>query len=788
LHRECAPGRRVPGYDTGGKMRLHIDRMNATRAGARVRNVFFARLMVSTAAALIFTLPQAAVQPAAAQDKTARVGAVAFDIPAQSLASALNAFGRQSGLQVSLAAATSRGVTSRAVKGSYTPEQALGVLLEGTDARHSITPEGTAIVTPKHISPLVTGSVEDGATTLQQVTIEGEGIGQGDVGEVNITAKDLERKNPSNLQDVFREEPSIKVGSSLPMSQKVYVNGIEETNLAVSIDGSRQNNKVFHHNATTLIDPALLKAVSVDEGVAPADAGPGALAGAIAYETKDARDFLDGDGFGGFVNSTYNSNGGVFGTGVSAYGIHQGFSYLGYFNFARGSEFSDGHGDEVLGTRANLLSGLGKVAYEFESGDRIQISHEAVRDDAPRPFRANMSSTDGSKPWEPLIRDYRLNRNNTVFTYTDETPEGWWDPKLVLAYGTTDVGTTVYLRPGSVPETYPVEGTTSTFNGKFENRFHVGIGTVTAGVDFYSDRAELDDFFEPATEKAKNVGAYVQARLEPFERTRLSFGGRADQQWFTGTGGQEFDNAGLSGNVSGEYDIIENFLTAKAGYSHVWSGIPLAENFIMNPGWTYLPEPEATTADNYTVGLAANYNGFTLEGSVFRTNMDNARYARYANAYLARQVESEGYSIAAGYDWTDGFVRVKYADIDTLIDGVPADSDTGTYLTTPVGKIITVTAAHTFTDYGLTIGGDAEFAPKYDKVPAGSAPYKAYQVYNAYLEYKPESHKNLTLRADVKNIFNEVYADRATYGQEFGVVKPLYQPGRSFVVSLRATF
>ena len=628
------------------------------------------------------------------------------------------------------------------------------------------------------------------------MTVEGEGagVGQGDVGEINITARDIERKNPSNLQDLFREEPSIKVGSSLPMSQKVYVNGIEETNLAVSIDGSRQNNKVFHHNATTLIDPTLLKAVSVDEGVAPADAGPGALAGAISYETKDARDILDGDGFGGFVNSTYNSNGDVFGTGLATYGIHQGFEYLGYFNFGKGGEFSNANGDKVMGTRTNFLSGLGKVAYQFESGDRIELSHEAIKDDAARPFRANMSHTGGAKPGEPVVRDYRLNRNNTVFTYSDETPEGWWDPKLVLAYGKSDVGTTVYLPAGSKPEKYPVEGATSTFNGKFENRFHTDIGLVTAGVDFYDDHADLDDFFGPAEEKARNVGAYVQARLEPFDRTRLSFGGRADKQWFTGTGGQEFDNAGLSGNISGEYDIVEDFLTAKAGYSHVWSGISLAENFIMNPDWVYLPEPEPTTADNYTVGLAANYNGFTLEGSLFRTNMENARSARYRTAYLGRRVESEGFTISAGYEWTDSFVRVKYANTDTLIDGLPADSDTGTYLTTPVGEIITITAAHTFADYGLTVGGDVEFALKYDKVPKapeGEEPYKpfeAYKVVNAYLEYKPPSHKNLTLRADVKNVFNELYADRATYGQEFGVVEPLYQPGRSFMLSLRATF
>lgn len=764
-------------------MRSHIDRSNTTRANRRVRHVFITRLLVSTAAILVLNLPQAALQPAAAQAKTARTGTMAFDIPAQPLASALNAFGRQSGLQVSLAAATSRGVVSKPIKGAFTPQQALARLLEGTDTHHSITTDGTAIVTSKHLSPLVTGSVEDGSTTLDRITVEGETVGDGDVSELNISAEDLERKNPANIQDVFRGEPSVKVGSSLPMSQKVYVNGIEETNLAVSIDGSRQNNKVFHHNATTLIDPTLLKAVSVDEGVAPADAGPGALAGSIKYETKDVSDFLaDGDVFGGFVNSSYNSNGGVFSTGLSAYGKQDGFEYLGYFNFGRGSEFSAGNGDTVLGTSTHFLSGIGKVAYEFESGDRVELSHEEIRDEAPRPFRANMGTTTGARPWEPLVRDYNLHRSNTVFTYTDTTPEGWWDPRVVLAYGETEVGTTVYLRPGSVPETYPVSGTTGTFNGKFENRFNFDLGTVTAGVDFYSDKAELDDPFEPATEKARNLGAYVQARLEPFDRTRLSFGGRADKQWFTGTGGQDFDNSGLSGNVSGEYDLVPDFLTAKAGYSHVWAGIPLAENFIMNPNWSYLPKPKATTSDNYTVGLVATYNGFTVEGSVFRTNMENARAARYGYAYQGREVESEGFSVGAGYDWADGYVRVKYVNVDTTIDGQPADSDTGTYLTTPVGEIITVSAAHTFTDWGLTVGGDVEIAPEYQNT------FKAYEVVNTFVEYKPPSHQNLTLRAEVKNIFNETYSDRATYGQEFGEVTPLFQPGRSFVLSLRATF
>lgn len=93
---------------------------------------------------------------------------------------------------------------------------------------------------------------------------------------IGIENEDLTRTNPADLQDVFKTEPTISVGSSLAVSQKIYVGGVEENNLNVTIDGARQNNRIFHHTATTYIDPELLKAVRVDAGVAPADAGPGA--------------------------------------------------------------------------------------------------------------------------------------------------------------------------------------------------------------------------------------------------------------------------------------------------------------------------------------------------------------------------------------------------------------------------------------------------------------------------------------------------------------------------------
>lgn len=601
--------------------------------------------------------------------------------------------------------------------------------------------------------------------------------------QFNVTSADLARNAPSDIADVFRGEPGVQVGSSLPMSQKVYVHGIEETNLAVTVDGSRQSNKIFHHNGTNLIDPSLLKAVRVDAGVAPADAGPGALGGAIAYETKDAGDMLlPGRNFGGFVTAAYETNGETFTRGVSSYGRVNGFEYLGYLNFADGDDFEGGNGQTIRGTSANLFSGLGKVAYQAESGDRLEFSYEHVNDDAVRPFRANLGGFVGGPE---RFRRYDLTRQNYVLTYTDEKPQGWWNPKGVLAYSVTDV-----VIPGA-------EGEADSFNGKFENRFPVAFGEVTAGVDFYNDSSNYLDADYGTEERAENIGVYAQARLKPWQRTRLSFGLRGDHQWFEGVDGSEFEDSGVSANASGEYDIF-HFLTARAGVSHVWAGVPLMESFVSDPAWTYGSGPESVTSDNYTAGLSARVGGgVTLEGNVFRTEIDNAR--NFAETPLDTfDLVTKGFDAGVRYDWRSGFARVKFARVDAEIDGHAADTYFGNYLTVPVGDIFALQLVHTFVGTGITVGADAELALKnsdplsYSVDPGNPDEAKraipSYEVVNAFIEYAPASLPNITLRADVKNIFDEAYASRATYGQDFVVVNPLLEPGRSFRLGATARF
>src|SRR3954471_13277468 len=87
-----------------------------------------ARLM----AALLATT--CAVSAPAAWAQTAKTAAAetAFDVPAQGLSAALNAFARQAGVQILFPYDAIEGRTSKALQGQYTTRKALDLLLAGS--------------------------------------------------------------------------------------------------------------------------------------------------------------------------------------------------------------------------------------------------------------------------------------------------------------------------------------------------------------------------------------------------------------------------------------------------------------------------------------------------------------------------------------------------------------------------------------------------------------------------------------------------------------------------------
>ncbi len=658
-----------------------------------------------------------------------------------------------------------------------------------------------------------TGSIAASAqsnTPLDQINVDGANKTKNDneyegtilenppvgVPGIVLAKEDLDRINPKDLQDIFANETSVSVGGSTAVSQKIFVYGIEDKNLAVSVDGAIQSNDLFHHTGTLLIDPSLLKAARVDPGVAPVDAGPGALGGSIQFETVDVKDLLEpGKTLGGFAKVSYDTNSKTFTTDVSGYTISNGFEALGYYKYANGENWDAGNRVEQEGTAVDLQSALGKLAYEAMTGDRFELSYEWVNDDALRPFRPNFGSVTFGAPRDP--KEFNMSRNGFVFNYTDEKPNGWWDPKLVIAYSASK------LEFLDLPfSTLTNLAETKTWSGKIENKFNISQGDIVAGVDFFHTDSEGGTLGDPAfalgTEKDRNIGLFTQARLDIMRNARLSFGGRVDNQRFTGVDGTDLNDTGFSGNISGEYDLNDIF-TLKGGYAHVFGRIPLAEALLNYNDWDYT-NVETFHSDNYTAGISAKYKGFTADVNYSVITIDDAighnAGFRSVDRNNTLDIKSKAFDVALGYKWDTGFVKAKYSNIDTTGDGEPI-STTAWSWGTNMGELITLEASHQFEGTGITIGGDIQIALKQndfsniflvsDNTPGNPLP--AYEVVNAFIQYEPKSIPKITLRAEVNNIFNETYSDRATTGQDYeAFYVPLREPGRSVYLSAKAEF
>lgn len=595
-----------------------------------------------------------------------------------------------------------------------------------------------------------------------------------------VAEAELDRARMGNLKDLFSGIASVSVGGAIPVAQKIFVNGIDMLNLAVSVDGVSQNNRLFHHVSANAFDPGLMKFVRVDSGAAPADAGPHALGGAVVMETVDARDILkDGRNIGGIAQLSYSDNGGTFGRSLALAGQHNGFEWLAYGKRATGDDYTTGDDLEVAGSAADLTTGLLKLAYESAEGHRFELSGQRMKDDALRPYRANFLS-DG-RPFGP--RRYDTTRDTVSFSYENTKAGAFWDPRIVLGRSEVRIG----VDQPDYPSLGVSWGESSTFNGRVENRFTLDTGTVTAGIDYYDRESTYSDDTESGlTESARNLGLYAQARLDPTDAMSLSFGMRWDRQDFTGVGGQNEAFSGLSANLSASYAVTDA-LTLRGGASSVFGGLSIEDNFIYNPAWDYTGL-KASRATNYTLGFDYETGALDLSGEVFLTRIEEARVSSFRSNGNA-DAESRGFNLGLGYGWDNGYLRASYSQSEVTVEGDGADSYTALDLGAPLGGVFAIEAQHRPQGSAFTFGGSIEAAARYDDVDGlAEQEIPGYSVLNLFAEYEPPAVDGMVVRLAVDNVFDADYADRATYGADFASVTPFYEPGRTITLTVSMKF
>ncbi|MCA2006699.1 TonB-dependent receptor plug domain-containing protein [Tritonibacter mobilis] len=592
---------------------------------------------------------------------------------------------------------------------------------------------------------------------------------------VYVADAEIDRARMGDVKDLFAGIASAAVGGGIPVAQKIFVNGVDMLNLAIQLDGIPQNNRVFHHVSANAFDPGLMKSVRVDPGVAPADAGPQALAGRVVMETIDAEDFLDdGANFGGKAHLSYGDNGRTVGGALTLAARSAGFEILGYTRRMTGENYTDGDGRVMEGSGADLSATLLKLAYESAEGHRVEFSAQRLEDAAERNYRANFGPGAGT-------RFYDTARSTVSLRYENTLADGIWDPSVTIGYSETDVKT---------PVPYADDAKSRTKSITIANEFHLSdVSSITAGIDYQDkkNRYRANWISDAPFEQSKNTGIFAQARLQPTEHLKVSAGLRYDWMDFSDRYEANTSVSGASGNLSVVYQATES-LSLRAGYSSVFGGINLEDNYLLGDTWDYSGLTETSRSDNIVVGIDWKQGGWTLGAELFQTEIENARgstYNRTTSRYEASHYdfESSGFNIGATYDWGSGFTRLTYSNSKPKINGTEAGSFETLDLGAPLGEVIALEIQQSLPQYNLLVGGSLDMALDYEGQGIYTdQTFEGYEVVNLFAEYTPPALNGVTIRGSINNLFDQAYADRATYGGDYAGFSTLNEPGRTFVL------
>lgn len=281
---------------------------NGKSAGTNRSGRIVAALMAG-AAVMMF----AAGEPANAQSPAPAAATANVDIPAQPLSDALIAFSRQTRVQIFAPSSLVSGKTSTSVRGSLSAQVALRQLLRGTGLSYTFSnPTTASIVNPQ--AATVGGTVSaDGSTTLQPITIEGEGQGGGIRGIVEtdgyvgrsgrtatktdtpiaetaqsistVSRKQLDDIKPQNLTEALSYTPGVRGGQygAEPRYDAFKVRGIDLTYTGIFRDGLRQ---ISSPNGLFRLEPYGIEAATVLRGPAASVYGASSSGGIVDIISK----------------------------------------------------------------------------------------------------------------------------------------------------------------------------------------------------------------------------------------------------------------------------------------------------------------------------------------------------------------------------------------------------------------------------------------------------------------------------------------------------------------------
>lgn len=627
-----------------------------------------------------------------------------------------------------------------------------------------------------------------------------------------LSSKILENKQVNNFSDVFSDQASIDVGGGVNMAQKIYIRGMEDRLLRITIDGSAQNGNAFHHQGNVLFDPTMLKSVEITKGAANASVGPGAIAGSIIFKTKDASDFLRPDQKIGFkIGSSFFSNFGIK-ENIALYGSdHKYFDLLAYYDFQDIFYYRDGHhtftnlfhptaDDKVLGSPSMQNNFLLKGNLFFTQRDKLTLSYNLTHDYATRPFRANITSVDpalnGGIDFAQQLFKHKNTNNNFSLIYEREGERDFTQPKIkITTYGSIR---NVKLTPYQVAQsTQDEEGTTP--RNIFLNNFGLDLNIThylnqdkrnafEYGLN-YQNMSVMDKDQTIITKEQRGredshiIGGYIQTNYYVLDNLSLGAGSRYDSYFYLDKNSQNHHTYGFSPSLAIIYNPIET-MDLKLSYAYVTKGaLPGDALLLQDEHIVVNPNLKAEKGQNIEFDIDYTNENFAIRGAIFYQNIKD-----FINSYgqghehssdpdvhheevirdnLDSLIDIYGFEAGIDYFFKNFLASFSFSRSFPTINGkLIAD----TYeLGATVGNTYIIKLSYDFKSTGINLSWVSKIVQRiaYDGYDIYNDEVSfidkaGYHIHNIYLTYTHPKHKNCSLYFAIENLLNEYYINQAS--------------------------
>ena len=636
------------------------------------------------------------------------------------------------------------------------------------------------------------------SVTLDTVTVKGDR--QGSKIRTNIvTLQQKDENTATDLRGLLKDEPAIDFGGGNGSSQFLTLRGMGQNSVDIKVDNAYSDSQMLYHQGRFIIDPALVKIVSVQKGAGSASAGIGATNGAIITKTVDAEDLLKGldKNWGVRLNSGYASNDGVS-YGASVFGKAGNFD--GLFSYSRNDEkdyepgkgYTNSNGGKIVPFSAlDKRSYLAKIGANF--GDhRLVLSHMNDQHRGIRTVREEFTATDNPRltlaRQAPTYRETSLSNTNLEWTARNLGFVEKLDANAYLMKNerySADDSKNGYAGNLPGPNTTVIETKGANFN--LDSRIAENT-LIKYGVNYRHQEIKPPVFFSAALSNPKksDAGIYAEAIHDIGD--------------FTLTGGLRYDHFNIKthdgksvsdGTVNPSFGVIwqpHEYWSFSASHNYA-SRSPrlydaLRQHGRKNAITSIADGTKAERARNTEIGFNYNNGSFAANGSYFWQKIKDAvagpqqRHDAAGNPIAgvreivnAGYIKNQGYELGASYR-TGGLMakvgvshskpRIYDTHPENLLSANPE-------FAVQTGRTWTTSLSYRFQNPNLEIGWRGRYLQKAsgsvlvrDK---GEVKRKGYGVNDVFANWKPLGKDTLNVNFAVNNVFNKFYYPHSQRGE-----------------------